>query len=200
MTSTHYKSVARVWIAMCVLVVAFPAALSAQAQPAVEAQPAPAAQSPVPAAQAAAPATPPAPAPVPPQPAAAPAPPVAPAPAAPVVTQEAPPAPPAAPAEPVAAPAEPTTLADGPSKLLIPTSSSFARFEVREGYDRLGRSRARFVEGDAFFYRARLGLQLAPIDVGGGTMVSVQFTPQASGKLGTLGSTVADAALGLHEG
>jgi hypothetical protein len=91
-------------------------------------------------------------------------------------------------------------LAPPSPPVLVPTASIFTRFELREGYDDAGVSRARFVEGEAFFYRARLGLALAPIDVGEGTMVSFQLTPQASGKWGTLGTTVADANLGLHEG
>ncbi|MDH5672570.1 MAG: alginate export family protein [Myxococcales bacterium] len=84
--------------------------------------------------------------------------------------------------------------------VLVPTGSFFTRFELREGYDEIGASRARFVEGDAFFYRARLGLGVSPMDVGDGLKVSLAFVPQASGKFGTLGSTVADADLGLHEG
>jgi hypothetical protein len=94
---------------------------------------------------------------------------------------------------------EPAAEAE-PAFPIIPGTSMFTRFELREGYEDVGASRGRFLEGDAIFYRARLGLQLTPLDIGGGTLASVQFTPQASGKLGTLGSTVADAALGLHEG
>lgn len=83
---------------------------------------------------------------------------------------------------------------------LVPTGSFFGRYEVRANYDKDGVSRLRFTEGDAFFYRARLGLATTPIEVTPGTNVVFQFTPQAAGVLGTLANTVTDAALGLHEG
>lgn len=81
----------------------------------------------------------------------------------------------------------------------LKTSSSFlTRYEVREGYRQLGRSRGRFQEGEAGVYRARLGLRTEPIETGGPEVV-LQFTPQASGWMGQT-STIVDYELGLHEG
>ncbi len=102
---------------------------------------------------------------------------------------------------PVPAPAAPPPAVTPPSPLpLHVTGSFFSRYEQRDGYDRLGVSGGRFVEGDAVAYRARLGLMTAPIDIGRGNSVELAFTPQASGFWGQLPSTVADAAVGLHEG
>jgi hypothetical protein len=81
------------------------------------------------------------------------------------------------------------------------TGSYFTRYELRHGYDDLGISRGRFLEGDALFYRLRFGLNTGLIDVGQGIKVALQFTPQASGTFGDHGpNTIADATLGLHEG
>jgi hypothetical protein len=104
-------------------------------------------------------------------------------------------------APPVDEPAPPppgTFFARGvPIKL---TSSMFTRYELRQNYDALGVSGGRFTEGDAIFYRARLGIKVGEIDLGRGYAASMQFTPQATGFLGALPSTIADARLGLYEG
>lgn len=78
------------------------------------------------------------------------------------------------------------------------TTSTWTRFEVREGYDRLGVSRGRFQEGDAFFYRARLGVRTAPLELTPGWEGFVQFTPQVTGVLGQT-DTVTAPNLGVYE-
>ena len=83
---------------------------------------------------------------------------------------------------------------------LLPSASFFTRFESRDGYDRLGVSRGRWLEGDWVVFRTRFGLATLPVNIGGGSSISLQFTPQASGVWGTLPNTVSDAAVGLHEG
>lgn len=50
------------------------------------------------------------------------------------------------------------------------------------------------------FYRARLGLATTPIPISESANVTLQFTPQTAGVMGSLPSTIADASLGLHEG
>lgn len=79
------------------------------------------------------------------------------------------------------------------------TTSTWTRFESRSNYDTLGVSRGRFLEGDAFFYRARLGLRTNPLDLGNGVTGLVQFSPQASGRLGSVGTTT-ERPLGIYEG
>ncbi|HEY5907230.1 MAG TPA: alginate export family protein [Vicinamibacteria bacterium] len=81
------------------------------------------------------------------------------------------------------------------------TGTMFTRYEMRANYDDMGVSRARFLEGDATFYRLRFGIGTGLIDIGKGLKVGLQFTPQAAGVFGALGpNTVVDATLGLHEG
>lgn len=105
------------------------------------------------------------------------------------------PAPPALPPEPpVEAPVEEKK---GPPLTL--TGSFFNRFEYRDGYDRLGVAGGRFPEGDFTVFRARLGLGVGPIDIGKGNAVIVQLSPQVSGSVGTIPSTIAEANLGVHE-
>jgi hypothetical protein len=79
------------------------------------------------------------------------------------------------------------------------TGSFFNRFEYRDGYRDLGVSGGRTPEGDQTVFRARLGLGVGPMDIGGGHGVFLQFTPQASGSIGTMPGTVAELGLGLHE-
>jgi hypothetical protein len=67
------------------------------------------------------------------------------------------------------------------------TGSYLTRYEVRADYDDMGVSRARFLEGDAAFFRLRFGIGTGLIDVGEGLKVGLQFTPQASGVIGSLG-------------
>ena len=90
------------------------------------------------------------------------------------------------------------------------TGSYFTRYELRTGYDDLGLSsataRQRFLEGDAFVYRARFGIGTGLFDIGQGLKVGLQFTPQTTGTFGNLTTnpaapnTVVDANIGLHEG
>jgi len=81
------------------------------------------------------------------------------------------------------------------------TGSFFTRYELRQGFDNAGiQPRPRFVDGDAVFYRARFGIGTGPIDVGNDLKVALQFTPQASGVMGSLANTTSDVNLGLHEG
>lgn len=90
--------------------------------------------------------------------------------------------------------AAPTTIG------LIPVGSFFTRFELRRGYDELGRvmSPRLHADQDAFYYRARFGLQTTPIDVGRGITVTARMVPQSSG-VWMLGG-LSDAGLGMHEG
>jgi hypothetical protein len=128
-----------------------------------------------------------------PPPALEPPPPVT-APPPPVVV-EPPPPPPVVVDAPVAPPAPP------PPPTFVITGSFLGRYEVRANYDAIGVSRApRFVEGDAFFYRARLGLATTPIEISESAKVTLQLTPQAAGVLGTLANTITDAPFGVHEG
>jgi hypothetical protein len=78
------------------------------------------------------------------------------------------------------------------------TGSFFSRYELREGYERIGRMDTRFREMDAVAYRARLGLATAPQKITDCLAALVQFTPQASGFWQAGG--INDADLGLHEG
>ncbi len=88
-----------------------------------------------------------------------------------------------------------------PQTPLLPltvTGSFFSRYELREGYERIGKMEARFREMDAVAYRARLGLATSPQEVTDCLSALVQFTPQASGFWQAGG--LSDAELGLHEG
>lgn len=79
---------------------------------------------------------------------------------------------------------------------------TFSRFEVRENYDELGVSRARFQEGDQTVFRARLTLESNPLQLTDSIEGSVYFAPQASGNWGSsgLGGTIGEANLGIYEG
>jgi hypothetical protein len=110
-------------------------------------------------------------------------------------------APPPPPQVIVVPPPAPAAAPPAPPVGLVPTGSFFGRYEVRANYDEIGVSRApRFLEGDAFFYRARLGLATTPIPVSESANVTLQFTPQTAGVMGTLPNTLTDASIGLHEG
>lgn len=80
-------------------------------------------------------------------------------------------------------------------------TSTWSRFEYRENYDKLGVSRARFTEGDATVFRARLTFQTNELDLGG-IKGSIYFAPQASGTWGTSGTggTIGEANVGIYEG
>jgi hypothetical protein len=175
--------------AAALLVLGVSNVLQAQAAPPA-AEPAPAAPppalTPVPAAPEPA---------APPPEAAPPAPAPEPAPA-PVVLIAPPPPPPVV----VVAPA-PAAPPPPPPVGIVPTGSFFGRYEVRANYDEIGVSRpARFIEGDAFFYRARFGLATTPLPISESANVTLQFTPQTAGVMGTLPNTISDASIGLHEG
>jgi hypothetical protein len=131
--------------------------------------------------------------------------PPAPVPAVSAVLPPAPTTPAAEPAPPVVvsapAPAPAATPPAAPGWTPVFTGSYFTRYEMRANYDDMGVSRGRFLEGDAAFYRARFGFGTGLMDIGKGLKVGLQFTPQVAGVFGALGpNTVADAALGLHEG
>ena len=80
------------------------------------------------------------------------------------------------------------------------TTSTLARLEIREGYDTLGVETQRRQEGDAIFYRARLGLLTNPLPISDGSDVRLKFSPQASGFFGQSPDTVSAPNLGLYEG
>jgi hypothetical protein len=101
--------------------------------------------------------------------------------------------------EPPAPEAEPAPPAGYAGPPLVLTGSFFHRFEYRDGYRDLGVAGGRTPEGDYTVFRARLGLGVGPMDIGGGHAVFLQFTPQASGYVGTMPDTVAELNLGLHE-
>jgi len=83
---------------------------------------------------------------------------------------------------------------------LVVTGSFFTRYELREGYDDIGRNHPRYRESDFVFYRARLGLQTTPIDIGKGKHVVLTLEPQASGFWADKPNTLTDGALNLHQG
>jgi hypothetical protein len=124
-------------------------------------------------------------------------------PADPVVTQ-APPTPDPIPEPPTAEP--PAGEAPAPSVTPLKVTGSFwSRYELREGYEEhaaLGNARLHR-EGDTVVYRARLGVETNPLDVGGGQSFSIKFAPQASGTHSLSGTplvTVGDAYdLGVYE-
>jgi hypothetical protein len=111
-----------------------------------------------------------------------------------------------------AAAAATTDVPEAPPSLAPFTfgTSTWSRFEVREGYDRLGVSppaitnpaRTRFTEGDQTVFRARISMASADLPLGPKLTGMVQFTPQASGSWGTsgLGGTIGEANLGIYEG
>jgi hypothetical protein len=85
------------------------------------------------------------------------------------------------------------------------TGSFWTRYELREGYaEQLLSNPRTHREGDAFVYRARLGIRTNPVDLGGGQSVSVRFVPQAAGTHSVQGAntvaTVTDQPnLGVYE-
>ena len=80
------------------------------------------------------------------------------------------------------------------------TASFLLRYENRDHYDTLGVSRGRQLEGDATAYRARVGAQLPPVNLGGNLSARTFLTLQASGFLGELGNPIGDPPAGVHEG
>jgi hypothetical protein len=75
----------------------------------------------------------------------------------------------------------------------------WTRFEMREGYKDLGVSRARWQEGDAAFYRARMGLTGKATKFGGDHSITPRLVLQSSGVWGS-NNTITDSAIGMHEG
>ncbi len=78
----------------------------------------------------------------------------------------------------------------------------WSRFELRQNYDELGASRARFREGEATFFRTRMTFKTNPLPLIEGLSGHLYFAPQASGNWGTngAGGTVGEASLGIYEG
>ncbi|HEX2735660.1 MAG TPA: alginate export family protein, partial [Polyangiaceae bacterium] len=83
------------------------------------------------------------------------------------------------------------------------SGSFFSRYELRDGYADHGLTDPRLNrEGDAFVYRARLGIETNPVKLGSGQSVLVKFVPQAAGThaMGGTPETIGDAyPLGLYE-
>ena len=110
----------------------------------------------------------------------------------------------------VALSASPSAAADGADayeasvlkSLPLKVGASFwTRYEMREGYDTLGVSRGRFIEGDMFVYRARLSLASDALSIGSsGYRARVFFSPQADGFWGDQAGTVSNPNLGIYEG
>ncbi len=78
--------------------------------------------------------------------------------------------------------------------LLTPHGSFFSRFETRRNYS-LAPSGSDFVR-----YRARLALDVGPIELPEGWTVAARFAPQAGGYWHIGGDGLEDPVLGLHEG
>lgn len=89
--------------------------------------------------------------------------------------------------------------AEGAEDPLTVDGSFWSRFELREGYSNAGVSRGRFQEGDATFYRARLGLWTQPRAFRQNHSVRARLSIQAAGVQGTMPGTINDAPLGAHE-
>lgn len=100
----------------------------------------------------------------------------------------------------LAAPAaaqEPTGTPAGP---LSVGGSFWSRYEHRTGYESLGASRGRFVEGDFAVFRARLDLRTRLLELDGGWRAQAVFSPQADGFWGQQPTTVSTANLGIYRG
>ena len=122
-------------------------------------------------------------------------PPVAPAPApveaAAMAPAEAPAPPPPAKPEPAPAPTPP------PPPPLKFGATLFTRYELRSGDLPVIGNRP--LNADTIFYRTRVSITSAPLDLGGGLSSSVYFEPQASGAY-DVGGDLSDIGLGLHQG
>jgi len=110
--------------------------------------------------------------------------------AAPLVIDPAP-APVAAPPPEAAAPPPP------PPPPLKFGATYFTRYELRSGDLPVIGNRP--LNADTIFYRARISLASAPLDLGGGLSSSVYFEPQASGAY-DVGGELNDVGLDLHQG
>lgn len=92
-----------------------------------------------------------------------------------------------------------------PAPSLLPLkvgTHTWSRFEWRQNYDELGVSRARFIEGDRTFYRARLTFETNPLQLTDKLKGTMYFAPQATGVWGTGpgGGTIGETALGIYQG
>jgi len=101
------------------------------------------------------------------------------------------PAPVAAPPPEAAAPPPP------PPPPLKFGATYFTRYELRSGDLPVIGNRP--LNADTIFYRARVSLASAPLDLGGGLSSSVYFEPQASGAY-DVGGELNDVGLDLHQG
>ena len=82
-------------------------------------------------------------------------------------------------------------------------ASMVTRYELRDGYAAIARTRAVHpfaYDGDYVSYRARFGLETKPLRLDDGLRVLVRFMPQSSGYWNVGGDTLQDAGLDLHEG
>ncbi len=75
----------------------------------------------------------------------------------------------------------------------------FTRFEMRDGFDDIGRSRGRWTEGEFAVYRARLRLDTTPLDIGNNHKVTLRFAPQVDGYWGNQPGTVSNPNVGINE-
>jgi hypothetical protein len=97
-------------------------------------------------------------------------------------------------AAPVEAPAPPPPPAVPPLKF---GAFYFTRYEARSGDLPVIGNRP--LNADTIFYRARVSLASAPLDLGNGISSSVYFEPQASGAY-DVGGELTDIGLDLHQG
>lgn len=106
---------------------------------------------------------------------------------------------------PIEEPAAEEAAAEPEAPSLLPLTihtDNFIRPEIREGYDRLGVSRTRFQEGDFTVFRARFAIETNPVALTDGLSAVANFTPQASGVMGTtgIGGTIGEPNVGIYEG
>jgi len=106
--------------------------------------------------------------------------------------------------EPAPAPAVPAPAVPAPPPQAAPTppplkfgATYFTRYELRSGDLPVIGNRP--LNADTIFYRARISLGSAPLDLGGGLSSSVYFEPQASGAY-DVGGELNDVGLDLHQG
>lgn len=102
-------------------------------------------------------------------------------------------APPTTPSAPVAGDAK-----QEPFLLETVTASFFSRLESRTNYAGLGVVTPRSEEGDATFFRARMGFQTRRVDFGDGLFGAALLEPQASGVWGATGTTT-EPRLGIFQ-
>ncbi len=86
---------------------------------------------------------------------------------------------------------------------LVWHTSLFSRYELRDGYTEIGRTRSVHpfaFDGDYVAYRARFGFETRPLRLNDELRVLVRFAPQSTGYWNVGGDTLSDAGLDLHEG